>query len=1061
MRRRLHARTLLLVLGALFALQFALTAQTPATSKRPISYDVVDYWKSIQGNRLSNDGQWLAYSVTSQAEDGELIVKNLRTDQQFKHPRGTGPTFTEDGKFLFFTIAQPKAEEEKEAAAEGAATGAAGEPAGGQAAAGRAGGGQAAGQGGGQGAGRGTQAARTQPRTGLGIMTLADGKVTTIEKVGSFRVPEESSAWLVYYKGVGGAGGGGGAAGGRGAGGRGGGAPPAATGGGRAGAQAAAGGRGQGAPGAKRKDPGSDLILRNLATGEEVTIPEVSEYLFDTKGTWLAYATSSTDAAKDGAFVRKLADGTVKTLMTGRGHYKSITFDQGARQIAFLSDQAEYEKPVSPYRVYLWRSPEGIAAAAKPAAGAKPAAAAAKPKPAAAPVKPGTTPPAATPAAPAPNPDAAVELVSAATEGMTKGWVVADAAPRFSRDGSMIYLSTYPAPPPPPDPNAKTPAPIAVDLWSTKDQIIQPMQKVRAEQERNRNYRAVVHLADKRFVQLATPELPTVNQGEDPARAIGMSDLPYRREISWDQTYNDVFLVDLKTAKAQKVLEHWGAAGTALSPGGKYVLYFDEAKGHWFTYRIADGVRTCLTDKLKVRFQQENNTPDLPGSYGTGGWTANDQSVLLYDEFDIWEVKPDGTSARMITNGEGRRQDLIFRYRSLDPEERTVPTTKPMLLSTTHERTRATGFYRVAFSGAAAPEKIVTLDKAFGALTKARKADTVVFTMSRFEEFPDLWVSSDTTFKDMKKVSSANPQQADYVWGRSELVEYVNADGKKLRAILTRPDNFDPTKKYPLMVYIYEELTNSLNSYSAPNVGTSINVTRYVSNGYVLLRPDIVYYTGYPGESAEKCVIPAVNTVVAMGFIDPKRIGIQGHSWGGYQITHLITRTDIFAAVEAGASVSNMISAYDGIRWGTGMVRQFQYEKTQSRIGAAPWDAPLEFIENSPIFWVKKVKTPYLTIHNDADDAVPWYQGIEFNQALRRLGKEAYMFSYNGEPHGLRNRDNMKHWTVHMDEFFDHYLLGKARPEWMDKGVSFLNKGTRDVAPMFKKKAAATTTQER
>jgi dipeptidyl aminopeptidase/acylaminoacyl peptidase len=195
-----------------------------------------------------------------------------------------------------------------------------------------------------------------------------------------------------------------------------------------------------------------------------------------------------------------------------------------------------------------------------------------------------------------------------------------------------------------------------------------------------------------------------------------------------------------------------------------------------------------------------------------------------------------------------------------------------------------------------------------------------------------------------------------------------------------------------------------------------------------------------------------------MGFIDPKRIGIQGHSWGGYQITHLITRTDIFAAVEAGASVSNMISAYDGIRWGTGMVRQFQYEKTQSRIGAAPWDAPLEYIENSPIFWVKKVHTPYLTIHNDADDAVPWYQGIEFNMALRRLGKEAYMFSYNGEPHGLRNRDNMKHWTVHMDEFFDHYLLGKPRPEWMDKGVSFLDHGKRDVLPMFKKKATTPPT---
>ena len=460
-----------------------------------------------------------------------------------------------------------------------------------------------------------------------------------------------------------------------------------------------------------------------------------------------------------------------------------------------------------------------------------------------------------------------------------------------------------------------------------------------------------------------------------------------------------------------------------------------------------------LTEKLPVKFQQENNTPDLPGPYGTGGWTANDATLLLYDQFDVWEIKPDGSGARMITAGEGRKQHLSFRYRALDPDETTVPTNKPLLLAATNDDTRATGFYRAAFTGTAAPEKIVMLDKAFGPVTKADKADTVVFTLSRFEEFPNLWVSSDTSFKDMQKVSDANPQQSEYVWGKSELIEYINADGKKLRAILTKPDNFDPSKKYPLMVYIYEELTQGLHSYNAPNVGTSINIPRYVSNGYVLLRPDIVYTTGYPGEAAEKCVIPAVNTVVAMGFIDPKRIGIQGHSWGGYQITHLITRTNLFAAVEAGASVSNMISAYGGIRWGTGMVREFQYEKTQSRIGAPPWDAPLQFIENSPIFWVKKIQTPYLTIHNDADDAVPWYQGIEFNTAMRRLGKEAYMFTYNGELHGLRNRDNQKHWTVHMDEFFDHYLLGKPRPEWMDKGVTYLDRGKRDVSPMFKTKA--------
>jgi dipeptidyl aminopeptidase/acylaminoacyl peptidase len=282
-------------------------------------------------------------------------------------------------------------------------------------------------------------------------------------------------------------------------------------------------------------------------------------------------------------------------------------------------------------------------------------------------------------------------------------------------------------------------------------------------------------------------------------------------------------------------------------------------------------------------------------------------------------------------------------------------------------------------------------------------------------------------------------------------VDYRNADGKVLKAILTKPDNFDPSKKYPLMVYIYEELTNGLHRYVAPGPGTSINVSRYVSNGYVVLQPDIIYDIGYPGESAYKCVLPAVQKIVDQGYIDPARIGIQGHSWGGYQITYLVTRTDMFRAVQAGASVSNMVSAYGGIRWGTGMSRAFQYERTQSRIGGPPWAKELEFFENSPIFWVEKVNTPYLSIHNDDDDAVPWYQGIEFFSALRRLGKEAYMFNYNGEKHGLRERENQKHWTVHQDEFFDHYLLGKARPSWMDNGVPYVERGKRDVTELYKK----------
>jgi dipeptidyl aminopeptidase/acylaminoacyl peptidase len=242
------------------------------------------------------------------------------------------------------------------------------------------------------------------------------------------------------------------------------------------------------------------------------------------------------------------------------------------------------------------------------------------------------------------------------------------------------------------------------------------------------------------------------------------------------------------------------------------------------------------------------------------------------------------------------------------------------------------------------------------------------------------------------------------------------------------------------MVYIYERLSQGLHAFRSPGPGTSINPTFYVSNGYLVFMPDIVYTIGYPGQSALKCVLPGIQAVVDKGFVKEDAIGIQGHSWGGYQIAFMVTQTNRFKAAAPGALVANMTSAYSGIRWGTGLPRQFQYERSQSRIGGSLWDYPLRFLDNSPIFRADRVETPLLMLHNDEDDAVPWYQGIEYFLALRRLGKEAYMFNYNGEKHGLRKRINQKDYTRRLQEFFDHFLKGAPAPEWMEKGIPYLQR---------------------
>jgi dipeptidyl aminopeptidase/acylaminoacyl peptidase len=332
-------------------------------------------------------------------------------------------------------------------------------------------------------------------------------------------------------------------------------------------------------------------------------------------------------------------------------------------------------------------------------------------------------------------------------------------------------------------------------------------------------------------------------------------------------------------------------------------------------------------------------------------------------------------------------------------------------------------------------------DYAYGRPRKADDSDVYVLTRSTFQEFPDLWVT-DPDFRDMEKISNANPQQDEYLWGTAELTEWISNDGIPLQGILMKPENFDPSQKYPMMVYFYERMSDGLHRYTTIRPGSSSVVPAfYVSRGYVFFIPDIPYEIGHPGESAIDAVVPGVLNILAEGYVDPYRVGVQGHSWGGYQIAYMVTRTNIFAAAEAGAPVANMTSAYGGIRWGTGMSRQFQYERTQSRIGGSLWEETLRYIENSPVFEADKIETPLLMMHNDQDDAVPWYQGIEMYMALRRLQKPVWLLNYNGEPHGLRKRQNQKDFMIRMQQFFDHYLMGAPAPVWMTEGVPAIKKG--------------------
>jgi dipeptidyl aminopeptidase/acylaminoacyl peptidase len=372
-------------------------------------------------------------------------------------------------------------------------------------------------------------------------------------------------------------------------------------------------------------------------------------------------------------------------------------------------------------------------------------------------------------------------------------------------------------------------------------------------------------------------------------------------------------------------------------------------------------------------------------------------------------------------------------------DERGIDPNKALVLRGEHDKTRATGFFRTNFAANAAPQRLSWGDKAYRYIGRALEADVLLVTATRFDLYPDLHLTS-SDFAKETKVSDGGAQMAPFLWGSAELMSFKNAKGVPLQAAVYKPANFDPKKKYPLIVYIYEKLSQDVHQFRAPSTGQNINFSVYTSNGYIVMTPDIVYTTGYPGKSAMDAVLPAIDTLAKQGFVDEKSIGIQGHSWGGYQIAYMVTQTNRFRAAEAGAPVGNMTSAYSGIRWGSGLPRQFQYEHSQSRIGKTLQDAPDLFIANSAVFHAKKVQTPLLILANDNDDAVPFYQGIELFLALRRHGKEAFYFNYNGEYHALRRRADQKDFGRRMQQFFDHYLKGAPAPEWMTKGIPYIER---------------------
>lgn len=842
------------------------------------------------------------------------------------------------------------------------------------------------------------------PKSNLGIKVLKSGETTLIERVKSFKVFEEDGSWIAYLM-----------------------EKPMpekkekkedveeapAEGKRPAGARPGRGGA---------KAEGTELVILNPVTGAKHSYKDVVDYTMANDGGRIGFVQSTTDSTKVKHFTVSLfsvADESLNEIFKGDGELKNLTLssDGDSQAFIFTSDTSD----VKVYDLYL-----------------------------------------------ANNSDAQ-KIVDCETEGMIEDWSVSENGDiRFTESGERLLFGTAEKPVEEPEDTLLADEKYKLDIWSWHDDVLQPQQKVNLNREKRANFQAVYFVKENKMVQLADKDLPSVRvlMKGDGDLAVGTSNLSYRKMASWESTrYTDQYIIDVKTGKRTLVLEA-APSSVVFSPTGEQVVFWCIKSRSWKTKPTAGGEIIDLTSKLGVAFHNElHDSPSEPSPYSRSlDWIEGEQYILVNDRFDIWRIDVTGKETAVnLTNSFGRKNNIRFNYTSAEPrsggrfgfgggsDKIYIEPKEEVYLTSFNIYTKDAGLYSLKVNKAANPTKIVSGPKAYGSFTKAKDADKMIFTMGDYVNYPELYVAS-AKLADPVKISDTNPQQKDYNWGTSELVEWRSFDGQMLQGILYKPENFDPNKKYPMIAYFYERSSDGVHRYSAPAPSAStINRTYAVSNGYLIFVPDIPYVEGYPGQSAYNAVVSGTYAMLdQFDFIDPDRLGLDGQSWGGYQIAYLITQTDLFACAFSGAPVSNMTSAYGGIRWGSGMSRMFQYEKTQSRIGGTLWEKPIHYIENSPIFFIPKVNTPVLIMHNDADGAVPWYQGIEFFVALRRLDKPAWLLSYNDEDHNLRKRPNRKDLSVRKMQFFDHYLQGAPSPYWMEKGISQMEKGKIDGYSLMK-----------
>ena len=755
-----------------------------------------------------------------------------------------------------------------------------------------------------------------------------------------------------------------------------------------------------------KESEGADLIVRTMATSGLMSFGNVSSMAWQDEGQLLALTLDADGQIGNGVSVFDPGSGQLRSLDAEAATYRSLTWRDESADLAVYKT---FEDPAyldTAHVALAWRNLD--------------------------------------------DDTESFELDPATDAYFPQSWrMVQYRAPSWSEDGETLFVGIQERRPDPdyvPEPDedeaqdeedeADDEDQPGVEIWHSLDLDPVPQQRVRDRQLRQVNFLSAWHIDRGSFIQLGDDltELTSIVDGD--RYVLGRDESPYDEEAMFRQQFMDVYSIDVETG-AKTMIEDRLTMVMGGSPGGQYVLWFEGE--HYFSHDLESGETRNITADVPTAFVNLDVTPtreQMP-SFGVAGYLEDDEAVLLNDQWDVWEVKLDGSGARRLTAGAER--SVRYRVTDLDPDEDAFDPDDPLYYTTYGEWTKKAGFARARPGDDI--EALVWDDKSFGGfsgrLQKAENADVYAFRQERFDDSPDYFVAG-ADLSNPRQVTETNPFHDDFAWGRGELIDYENEWGRPLQGALFYPANYEPGRQYPLIVYHYELLSQSLHQYQVPDPTRYYNGQIWSHEGYFVLRPDIVYRDRRPGQSNVETLRPAVAAVVATGMIDEDQIGLIGHSWGGYQTAFFVTQDNLFAGAVAGAPLTNLMSMYLSFYWNSGGTDARIFEISQGRMQVPWWEDPASYEANSPLHHIQNMETPLLMMFGTNDGAVEYNQGVEFYNAARRLGKNMVMLSYEGENHGLAREPNQRDYQGRILQWFAHYLKGEPAPAWIETGLSYI-----------------------